>query len=111
MRVTRDSPDVNKCKTSLGQRRELDVDSGVVFRGLNKHRIQLGSIQGHRSALRSVVCVLYKGRFQPDSVHGPRPGPRNIFRQFQQQMCVEECLSEALSSARFSLVHCRDLVS
>ena len=99
MWVTRDSPDVNKRKTSLGQQRELDVDSGVVFRGLNNRRIQLCYIQGYRSALRSVVCVLYKGRSQPDSVHGPRPGPRNIFRKFQQQMCAEECLLEALSSA------------
>ena len=85
--LTTVSPDLNKCKTSLGQRRELDVDSGVVFRGLNKHRIQLGSIQGHRCAVRSIVGILHKGSTQPDSLHGPRDGPRSIFQSFDNR-CV-----------------------
>ena len=66
----------NKCRTNLGQRRNLDVGSGVLFRGLKKRRIQLGSFQGHRCALRSVVGVMHKGRTQPDSVQRPRSGPR-----------------------------------
>ena len=68
--LTTVSPDLNKCKTSLGQRRELDVDSGVFFRGLNKHRIQLGSIQGNRCALRSGVGVMHKGRTHLSSKAG-----------------------------------------
>ena len=44
-----------------------DVSSGIFFRGLNKCRVQLGSVQGHRLALRSVVGILHKGSTQPDS--------------------------------------------
>ena len=54
--------------TCLSGQNNLDVGSGVFFRGLNKHRIQLGSIQGNRCALRSGVGVMHKGRTQPDSV-------------------------------------------
>ena len=72
-----------------------DVSSGVFFRGLNKCRVQLGSVQGHRLALRSVVGILHKGSTQPDSVNGPRGGLRSIFRKLGQQMCSEECLPEA----------------
>ena len=86
---------LNKHRTSLGQRRDLDVGSVVVFRGLKKHRFQLGSIQGHIYAVRSVLRVLPKGRTHPDSVHGPRGGPRSIFRKPGQQMCAEDCLLEA----------------
>ena len=81
------------------------------FQGVNKRRIQLGSVQGHRCVLRSVVGVMHKGRTQPDSVHRPRSGPRRIFWKFKQQMCAGECFPESLSSARFSVVHCRDLVA
>ena len=87
---------LNKWRTNLGEQRDLDVDSGGLFRGLNKRRIQLGSVQGHRCALRSVVGVMQKGRTQPDSVHRARGGPRSIFREFGQQMCTEKCLPEAL---------------
>ena len=82
---------LNMRRTNLGLRWNLGVGSGVLFRGFKKHRIQLGSIQGHRSALRSVVGVMHKGRTQPDSVHGPRGGPRNIYRKLGQQMYEGEC--------------------
>ena len=48
---------LNKHKISLGQRRDLDVGSGVVSRGMNKRRIQLGSVKGHRGALRSAEGI------------------------------------------------------
>ena len=86
---------LNKRRTSLDQRRELGVGSGVIFRDLNKHRIQLGSIQGHRCALKNVVGVMHKGRTQPDSVHVPRHEPRSVFWKLEQ-MCAGECLLEAL---------------
>ena len=60
---------------------------------------------------KECVGVMHKGRTQPESVNRPRVGPRSIFRKLGQQMCTEECMPEALSSARFSLVHCRNLVS
>ena len=41
---------LNKRKSNLGQRRNLDVGSGVLFRGLKMRRIQLGSNEGHRYA-------------------------------------------------------------
>ena len=85
----------NKCRTNLGQRRNLDVGSGVLFRGLKKRRIQLGSFQGHRCALRSVVGVMHKGRTQPDLVQGPRGGPRSIYRKLRQGICDGECLPVA----------------
>ena len=86
--------DLNKCKTSLGQQRDLDMASGVFFRGLNTYRIHLDSIQGHRGELTSVVVVLDKNRTHPDSVHRPRGGPRSIFWKLEQ-MCAENCLLEA----------------
>ena len=48
-----------------------------------------------RGAVGSVVGVLHKGRTQPDSVNGPRDGPRSIFRKLGEQMDAEECLLEA----------------
>ena len=105
------SLDSEHAQDQPGSAMESGVASGVLFRGFKKRRIQLGSIQGHRSALRSVVGVMHNGRTQPDSVHGLRGGPRNIYRKLGQQMYYGECLPEALSTARFSLIHCRDLVS
>ena len=102
---------LNKRKTSLGQRGDINMGLGVVFRGLNKRRIQRGSFQGHSCALRSVLGVMHNGRTQPDSVYGLRSGPRSIYWKLEQQMSDGESLPESLSSARFSLVHCRDLVS
>ena len=72
------------------------MGSGVLFRILNKLRIQLGSVEGHRCALESVVRVIHEGRTQPDSIHRPRGGARNIFQKLGQQMCAGECLPEAL---------------
>lgn len=63
---------------------------------MNKLRIQLGSVEGHRCALESVVRVIHEGRTQPDSIHRPRGGARNIFQKLGQQMCAGECLPEAL---------------
>ena len=60
--------------------------------------------------LRSVVGVSYKGRTQPDSANGPRGGLWTMCQKHGPQICAEDCLSEAGTSARFSLVHCRDLV-
>ena len=73
---------------------EAGVGSGVLFRGFKKRRIRLGSIQGHRSALKSVVGVMQKSRTQPDSVHGPRGGPRSIYQKLGQQMYNGECLPD-----------------
>ena len=77
-----------------GSAMESCVGSGVLFRGFKKRRIRLGSIQGHRSALRRVIGVMQKSRTQPDSVHGPRGGPRSIYRKLGQQMYNGECLPD-----------------
>ena len=77
---------------------------------MNRGRIQPGSIQGHKRVLRSVVGVFYKGRTQPDSANRPRGGLWTTCQKRGPQICAEECLSEAGTRARFSLVHCRDLV-
>ena len=79
-----------------GSAKGPNVGSGIVFRGLSKHRVQLCSAQYQRYALRGVVDVMHKGGTQPDSVHRPGGGARNIFRKLGQQMCAGECLPEAL---------------
>ena len=66
------------------------------FQVVNKWRIQLSSVQGHRCVLRSVVGVMHKGRTQPDSVHRPRSGPRRIFWKLEQQMCTGQCFPESI---------------
>ena len=81
---------LNKRSISIGQRKDLDLGSGVIFRGFNKRRIQFGSVQGHRCALRNVVGVMNKGRTQRDSVHGTRGGSRSISWKLEQQMCTGE---------------------
>ena len=70
---------LNKRRTSLRQGRNLNVGSAVVYRALKKCKLQLGSFQGNRCALRSIVGVMHKGRAQPDSVHRPRDGPKSIY--------------------------------
>ena len=49
------------------------------LQGLEELQNLLGSFQGNRCALRSVVGVMHKGRAQPDSVHRPRDGPKSIY--------------------------------
>ena len=49
------------------------------FQVVNKWRIQLSSVQGHRCVLRSVVGVMHKGRTQPDAVRGTRSVPGIFF--------------------------------
>ena len=91
---------LNKRSISTGQQKDLDLGSGVVFRGFNKRRIQFGSIQGHRCALRNVVAVMNKGGTQCDSVHGRRGGPRSIFWKLEQQMCTGECAGSQCEESR-----------
>ena len=70
------------------------MGSEVIFRALNKWRIQLGSVQGHRCTLRNAASVMHKGRTKPDAVHGPRGGPRSIDQKLKQ-ICAGECFLEA----------------
>ena len=88
------SLDSEHAQDQPGSVMEYCVGSGVLFRGFKKRRIRLGSIQGHRSALKSVVGVMQKSRTQPDSVHGPRGGPRSIYQKLGQQMYNGECLPD-----------------
>ena len=88
------SLDSEHAQDQPGSVMEAGVGSGVLFRGFKKRRIRLGSIQGHRSALKSVVGVMQKSRTQPDSVHGPRGGPRSIYQKLGQQMYNGECLPD-----------------
>ena len=86
-----------------GSAKGPNVGSGIVFRGLSKRRVQLCSAQCPRYAPRGVVGVMHKGRTQPDSVHGPRSGPRSTYSKPEEQMYAKECLLKALSTVDSAL--------
>ena len=70
-----------------GSAKGPNVGSGIVFRGLSKHRVQLCSAQYQRYALRGVVDVMHMGRTQPDSVNGIEVGP-GILSQSLKNRCM-----------------------
>ena len=86
-------------RVSLGSEQMQDQPEAVkkpkcglssCLQGLEELQNLLGSFQGNRCALRSVVGVMHKGRAQPDSVHGPRGGARSVYQKLEQQMCAGE---------------------
>ena len=79
---------LNKWRTNLDEQWDLDVGSEGLYRGLNKLRIQLVSIQGHRCALRSVVGVMQKGRTQPNSERRARVGPGVFFGSLDRRCAL-----------------------
>ena len=101
-------------RVSLGSEQMQDQPEAVkkpkcglssCLQGLEELQNLLGSFQGNRCALRSVVGVMHKGRAQPDSVHRPRDGPKSIYWKLNNSFARRidcERLYPLHDSARFA---------